>query len=84
MSITQTIGPIIGSKVVTDGLGFLYNVTMGPYLGGYLGEDKPGDRVSSHVSPTLFTQNGKLILAIGAAGGNKDTTSHYSSCLQIP
>ena len=71
VSITQTIGPIMGSKVVTDGLGFLYNVTMGPYLGGYLGEDKPGDRVSSHVSPTLFTQNGKLILAIGAAGGNK-------------
>ena len=28
----------------------------GPYLGGYLGEDKPGDRASSHISPTIFTK----------------------------
>ncbi|GIS00174.1 MAG: hypothetical protein CM15mP102_09940 [Flavobacteriales bacterium] len=46
----------MGSKVATKGLGFLYNVTMGPYLGGYLGEDKPGDRASSHISPTIFTK----------------------------
>ena len=55
VSLTQTLGPNMGSKVATKGLGFLYNVTMGPYLGGYLGQDKPGDRSSSHISPTLFT-----------------------------
>ena len=71
VSLTQTLGPNMGSKVATKGLGFLYNVTMGPYLGGYLGEDKPGDRSSSHISPTLFTKNNKVILALGAAGGNK-------------
>jgi len=71
VSLTQTLGPNMGSKVATEGLGFLYNVTMGPYLGGYLGEDKPGDRASSHISPTLFTKNNEVVLALGAAGGNK-------------
>ena len=71
VSLTQTLGPSMGSKVATKGLGFLYNVTMGPYLGGYLGEDKSGNRVSSHISPTLFSKNNKIILALGAAGGNK-------------
>tara|TARA_B100000900_G_scaffold114693_1_gene96169 strand:- start:10160 stop:11767 length:1608 start_codon:yes stop_codon:yes gene_type:complete len=71
VSLTQTLGPSMGSKVTTKGLGFLYNVTMGPYLGGYLGEDKPGNRVSSHISPTLFTKKNQVILALGAAGGNK-------------
>ena len=34
VSLTQTLGPNMGSRVATKGLGFLYNVTMGPYLGG--------------------------------------------------
>ena len=69
VSLTQTLGPNMGSKVATKGLGFLYNVTMGPYLGGYLGEDKSGDRASSHISPTIFTKNNEVVLALGAAGG---------------
>ena len=69
VSLTQTLGPNMGSRVATKGLGFLYNVTMGPYLGGYLGEEKPGDRASSHISPTIFTKNNEVVLAIGAAGG---------------
>ena len=67
VSLTQTLGPNMGSKVATKGLGFLYNVTMGPYLGGYLGQDKPGDRSSSHISPTLFTSDDQVVLALGAA-----------------
>ena len=39
VALTQTIGPNMGSKVATKGLGFLYAVT----LGGYLGDYKPGD-----------------------------------------
>ena len=31
--LTQTIGPTMGSKVATPGLGFLYAQTMGGYLG---------------------------------------------------
>ena len=75
VAITQTLGPNMGSKVATKGLGFLYNVTMGPYLGGYLGEDKPGDRVSSHISPTLFTNGDEVVLALGAAGGQRIITA---------
>ncbi|MFM1878182.1 MAG: hypothetical protein RLZZ241_1048 [Bacteroidota bacterium] len=67
VSLTQTLGPNMGSKVVTPGLGFLYAVT----LGGYLGEYKPGDRAQSHISPTLVEKEGQLVLALGAAGGNK-------------
>jgi len=75
VSLTQTLGPNMGSKVATKGLGFLYNVTMGPYLGGYLGEDKPGDRASSHISPTLFTSGDEVVLALGAAGGQRIITA---------
>ena len=75
VAITQTLGPNMGSKVATKGLGFLYNVTMGPYLGGYLGEDKPGDRASSHISPTLFTNADEVVLALGAAGGQRIITA---------
>ena len=60
VSLTQTIGPTMGSKVATKGLGFLYAVN----LGGYLGEYKPGDRSNSHISPTLFMKNGKVQLAL--------------------
>lgn len=67
VSLTQTLGPNLGSRVVTPGLGFLYAVT----LGGYLGEYKPGDRAKSHISPTLLEKDGEILLALGAAGGNK-------------
>ena len=67
VSLTQTIGPNMGSKVATKGLGFLYEVTFGGYLGDY----KPGDRANSHISPTIVTKYGELILAIGAAGGSR-------------
>ncbi len=71
VSLTQTIGPNMGSKVASKDLGFLYAVS----LGGYLGEYKPGERSNSFISPTLFMKNKKLQLAIGAAGGNRIVTA---------
>lgn len=71
ISLTQTVGPNMGSKVATKDLGFLYAVS----LGGYLGEYKPGDRSNSHISPTLFSKDGKLQLALGAAGGSRIVTA---------
>jgi len=71
VSLTQTIGPNMGSKVATKGLGFLYAVTSGSYLGMY----EPGKRVNSFISPTLIGNNEKIILALGAAGGNKIVTA---------
>ncbi len=71
VSLTQTVGPLMGSKVATNGLGFIYAVT----LGGYLGDYKPGDRANSHISPTIITKNGNLFLALGAAGGSRIITA---------
>lgn len=71
ISLTQTIGPNMGSKVATNSLGFLYAVTMGGYLGDY----KPGDRANSHISPTLVMNNESLELALGAAGGSRIVTA---------
>ena len=67
VALTQTIGPTMGSKVASMGLGFLYAVT----LGGYLGKYKPGDRANSHISPTLIEKDGNILLALGAAGGSR-------------
>ena len=65
VSLTQTVGTIMGSKVVTPGLGFVYAQT----LGGYLGEVKAGQRAASHISPIIVSKDGSPILALGAAGG---------------
>jgi len=66
VSLTQTIGPAMGSKVVTPGLGFLYAVTLGGYLGGDL---SPGARARSGITPLLVMKEGEPILVLGAAGG---------------
>jgi gamma-glutamyltranspeptidase/glutathione hydrolase len=71
VSLTQTIGPNMGSKVASAELGFLYAVT----LGGYLGEYKPGERSNSHITPTLFLDGDQVTLAIGAAGGSRIVTA---------
>lgn len=71
VSLTQTVGPNMGSKVATKGLGFIYAVT----LGGYLGQFQPGDRANSFISPTLVTKEDKLIAALGAAGGSRIVTA---------
>lgn len=65
ISLTQTIGPIMGARVATPGLGFLYAVTMG----GYLGDIKPDERVSSGITPLMMFRDGELVLVLGASGG---------------
>jgi len=69
--LTQTIGPTMGSKVASPGLGFLYAQTMG----GYLGEVEPNLRVPSHISPIIIFKDKKPFLAIGAAGGSRIPSS---------
>jgi gamma-glutamyltranspeptidase/glutathione hydrolase len=67
VALTQTLGPNMGSKVVTPGLGFLYAST----LGGYLGRVQPGERARSFISPFLVLKDGLPFLALGAAGGSR-------------
>ncbi len=66
VALTQTLGPTMGSKVATPGLGFLYAAT----LGGYLGRMEPGERARSNICPFLLLQDGDPVLVLGAAGGN--------------
>lgn len=65
--LTQTLGPNMGSSVVTPGLGFLYAAT----LGGYLGHIEPGERARSNISPVIVLKDGVPVVALGAAGGGK-------------
>jgi gamma-glutamyltranspeptidase/glutathione hydrolase len=67
VALTQTLGPNMGSSVVTPGLGFLYAST----LGGYLGRMEPGARARSFISPVMVLENGRPVLALGAAGGSR-------------
>ena len=66
VALTQSVGPTIGSGVVTPGLGFLHAATM-----GYLGDVKPGDRPFSSQSPLIVTQNGELRYVLGGAGARR-------------
>lgn len=66
VSLTQTLGPNMGSKVVTPGLGFLYASTLGGYLSSV---DEPGERARSNICPFLVLENGQVKLVLGGAGG---------------
>lgn len=65
VALTQTLGPGMGSRVATPGLGFLYAVT----LGGYLGISEPGERARSGITPFFVLKDGEPVLVLGAAGG---------------
>jgi len=67
VALTQTLGPNMGSSVVTPGLGFLYAAT----LGGYLGHIEPGERARSSICPLMVLEDGVPFLALGAAGGGR-------------
>ncbi len=66
VSLTQTLGPNMGSKVVTPGLGFLYASTLGGYLSSV---DEPGERARSNICPFIVMRDGRVVLVLGAAGG---------------
>jgi gamma-glutamyltranspeptidase/glutathione hydrolase len=65
VSITQSVGPLMGSKVASMKNGFMLATTMGPYLG----TSKAGERAASHISPIIILKDGKPFMALGAAGG---------------
>lgn len=67
VSITQTVGPLFGSKVITPGLGFVYASTMGTYLSN--SDQAPGSRPRTTIAPTVVTKDGETVMVLGAAGG---------------
>ncbi len=79
VALTQTIGPNLGSKVATPGLGFLYAAT----LGGYLGHMEPGERARSSISPLMVLQDGEPVLVLGAAGGARIISAVVQAVLRV-
>ncbi|PCI53974.1 MAG: hypothetical protein COB36_11390 [Alphaproteobacteria bacterium] len=73
VSVTQTLGPNMGAKVMTKGLGFLYAQTGG--MPAILGKQAPGDRPRTNIAPTIITKDGKFVMALGAAGGTRIPTA---------
>ena len=67
VSLTQTLGPIFGSKVATAELGIVYAATMGRYL--RTGRNIPGERPRTSIAPVIVTSNNQVVMALGAAGG---------------
>lgn len=79
--VTYTLEYSYGSRIVADGLGFLYNNEMGdfnPEPGrtdetGMIGTPPnlvaPGKRMLSSMTPTIVAKDGKPVLLIGSPGG---------------
>ncbi|MFT7244902.1 MAG: gamma-glutamyltranspeptidase/glutathione hydrolase [Candidatus Azotimanducaceae bacterium] len=71
VSITQTVGPLFGSKVMTPALGFAYASTMGSYLAA--SAQSPGSRPRTTIAPTVVTRDvhgeKEVVMVLGAAGG---------------
>jgi gamma-glutamyltranspeptidase/glutathione hydrolase len=79
VALTQSLGPAMGSRVASPGLGFLYAAT----LGGYLGRMEPGERARSHISPFMVERDGQPFLALGAAGGGRIPTSIVAAVSRV-
>jgi len=65
VSLTQTLGPAMGSAVATPGLGVLYAVTLGGYGTRAL---QPGERGRFSITPFLVLRNGEPYMVLGSAG----------------
>lgn len=83
VACTATINTSYGSKVVIPGTGVVLNNEMDDFsvqpgvanhfglIGAEANAVAPGKRPLSSMSPTIVLQDGKPIIAIGAAGGPK-------------
>lgn len=79
--VTYTLEYSYGSRLVADGLGFLYNNEMGDFnpqpgrtdAGGIIGTPpniiSPGKRMLSSMTPTVLAKDGHPWLLIGSPGG---------------
>jgi gamma-glutamyltranspeptidase/glutathione hydrolase len=65
---TQSAG--FGSKVVVPGTGVLLGNALGGFSETGVNTVSPGKRMSSSMTPSIVTQNGKLALVLGSPGGD--------------
>ncbi|MBI4418402.1 MAG: gamma-glutamyltransferase, partial [Ignavibacteriales bacterium] len=93
--VTYTLEDSYGSRIVADGLGFLYNNEMGDFnpqpgrtdTSGMIGTDpniiEPEKRMLSSMTPTIITRNGKPYVLIGSPGGRTITNTVLQVVLNI-
>jgi gamma-glutamyltranspeptidase/glutathione hydrolase len=93
--VTYTLEYSYGSRIVTDGLGFLYNNEMGdfnPKPGrtdetGLIGTDPntvaPTKRMLSSMSPTIVAKYSEPVLLIGSPGGRTIINTVLETTLNV-
>ncbi len=84
VSITHSIGSIVGSGVMTPSLGFLYNNFLGQFnvLRGYHDSIAPGKRMGGGCPSILFKDN-RPWMAIGSSGGPRLISAVFQSILNV-
>jgi gamma-glutamyltranspeptidase/glutathione hydrolase len=70
VSLTTSIGPAFGARVASAELGFLYAHSY-----RMRADPTPGARDETEMTPTIVRQDGRPILAIGAAGSERIPTA---------
>lgn len=70
VSATVTQSAAFGSKVIIPGTGVLLSNAMGAFSEAGVNTLAPGKRMSSSMSPSIVTQNGRLVLVFGSPGGD--------------
>lgn len=87
LSATTTLNGNYGGKTAVKDAGFLLNNEMDDFsakpgtpnqfglVGGQANAIAPGKRPLSSMTPTIVTQNGKLLLVLGSPGGSRIITT---------
>lgn len=95
VSVTTTLNGNFGCKIAVDGAGFFLNNEMDDFtaepgkpnmfglIQGKANAIKPGKRMLSSMSPTIVTQDGKVRMVLGAAGGPRIITATLHNFLNM-
>ncbi|MDR8393227.1 gamma-glutamyltransferase [Aliifodinibius sp. S!AR15-10] len=95
VAVTTTLNGSFGNKFSVDGAGFLLNNEMDDFtaepgepnmfglIQGKANAIEPGKRMLSSMSPTIVTQDGKLRMVLGAAGGPRIITATLQNFLNM-
>lgn len=95
VSATTTLNGGYGSRIVVKGAGFLLNNEMDDFsskpgfpniyglVGGEANAIEPGKRMLSSMTPTIVTQNDKLLMVVGSPGGSTIITSVFQIIVNV-
>lgn len=95
VGITTTLNGSFGSKLAVEGAGFLLNNEMDDFsaqpgtpnmfglLGGEANAIAPGKRMLSSMTPIIVSQDGKVKMIAGAAGGPRIITATLQNVLNV-